>query len=78
MTWQATFTKDTELDDVGTITATWTTPEGESFTMPSERVNQRAGLADFVTRAKAGLAAYQAQRTKLNIISAKVTAALNA
>lgn len=73
--WVATFRHDTTLEDVGTITATWTA-EGESFTMPPERVNQKS-IADFVTRAKAGLAAYQAQQAKLNTISAKVTAALN-
>jgi len=74
--WVATFQKDTELEDVGTVSAVWTA-NGETFSMPAERVNQKAGLAEFVTRAKAALAAWQAQRAKLNTISAKVTAALN-
>lgn len=75
--WVATFTKDTELEDVGTVTATWTA-NGESFTVPARRVDQKAGLAEFVTSAKAALAAWQARRAKVNTISAKVTAALNA
>jgi len=78
MTWKATFTKDTELEDVGTITATWTPAEGEAFTIPPRRVDQKAGLAEFVTSAKAALAAWQARQAKVNTISAKVTAALNA
>ena len=75
--WVATFQKDTELDDVGTVSAVWTA-DGDSFTMPAERIDQKGGLAGFVTRAKAALAKHQAQRAKLNTISAKVTAALNA
>lgn len=78
MSWKATFIKDTELEDVGTVTATWTTPDGESFTMPPARVNQKGGISDFVTHAKAALADYQAKRAKVAAISAKVTAALNA
>ena len=75
--WVATFTKDTNLEDVGTITATWTSPEGETFTVPARRVDQKSGLAEFVTSAKAALAAWQAQKAKVANISAKVTAALN-
>lgn len=76
--WVATFQKNTELEDVGTVSAVWTNAEtAETFSMPAERVNQKAGLAEFVTKAKAALAAWQAQQAKLNTISAKVTAALN-
>lgn len=74
--WVATFQKDTELEDVGTVSAVWTA-NGESFTVPARRVDQK-GLAEFVTAAKAALAAWQAQRAKVTTISAKVTAALNA
>ena len=74
--WVATFQKDTELDDVGTVSAVWTA-DGDSFTMPAERIDQKGGLAAFVTRAKAALAKHQAHRARLNTISAKVTAALN-
>jgi len=75
--WVATFQKDTELDDVGTVSATWTA-DGDTFTMPAERIDQKGGIAAFVTRAKAALAKHQAQRTNVANISAKVTAALNA
>ena len=78
MTWQATFQADTELPDVGTVSAVWTDADGSTFSVPAQRVDQKTGIAKFITDARAQLAAYQAKRTRVATIAAKITDALNA
>lgn len=75
--WSVTFTRDTEIQDVGTVTATWT-QGADVFAFPAERVDGKASLTGFVTRAKHALSVWQAQRTKDAAVAAKIATALNA
>lgn len=75
--WSVTFVRDTEIQDVGSVTATWT-QGADVFSFPSERVDGKASLAGFVTRAKHALSVWQAQRAKNETLAAKIATALNA
>ena len=74
--WTVVFLKDTETEDIGTVTATWTA-EGESLTVTFERVNQKLAIADFVAKAMERLASYRAAKAKVDAISTKLAQALN-
>lgn len=78
--WKATYQRDTELLEVGSIVATWTDPldSTNTFTFGPTRVDSKNSLAAFVSAAKAALAASRQKANQVNVISAKVTAALNA
>lgn len=78
MTWTATFSQDTDINDEGTVTATWIdVAAGESYTYTA-RVNSKGGLAAFVTAAKSGLSDYRVTRSKVANIEAKIVTALTA
>jgi len=60
--WKIQIIKDTELPKVGTIVATWTGANGETFTYTGNRISRTvAGVTAFVNAARGALAAYQTE-----------------
>lgn len=75
--WTVEYSSDTELQDVGTIRATWSNVETNELLVFEKRVDSTNRLDEFVQDAKNALKEYQSSRTHLSEIVAKITAALN-
>ncbi len=78
--WKATYQPDTELPDTGSVIATWadSLDPTNTFSFGPRRVDSKNSLHEFVSEAKAALATSQQKLTRINVVSAKITDALNA
>jgi hypothetical protein len=63
--------------DVGTITATWTEPDGETFSISRQHLVSAEGQAKFMAQAEAALLKWRGKATIEKPISATMTATAN-
>jgi hypothetical protein len=63
--------------DVGTITATWTEPDGSPFTFSRQHLVSAEGQAKFMTLAEAALLKWRGKATIEKPIASAMTATAN-
>lgn len=77
--WSAEFKQDTEVDGVGTVTATYVDARDAFVCAHSGRVdtNTGKGLDDFLIECNTALQKATAHQTKTDAVVAKIVAKLN-
>ena len=80
MPWVVTFSNDTEVETIGTVTATFTDTNGKAVVTLMDRLDVTSGkpVDDFVLKAKDLLAAQVSTQTKVQAIVADLETQMNA
>lgn len=74
--WKVTYTKNTDNEKIGSVTATHTDAEGKVFTFSSDRINTD-NITTFISQAKQGLLDKVTEDSKYASIASKIEQALN-
>ena len=78
MTWKVTFTQNTAVKGLGTLSAAYDDGAGLTCSHVQPRIDSASDFGSFIDACRATLAAAQAERTELAAIAAKVEVVLNA